>query len=204
MGKLKQSVLLLGEGATEFYYFNSIKCLFKGLTIKPDYPKNTNLTELESKISEGVRNGYSYIFCVIDMDTKVNEKEKTRYLRLKNRYSKPVHNARKGIHCDVRFFETHRCTELFFLYYFCYTSRMYVDQKSLIEDLRKYCDYDKTCAFFTRTGGLHSYFEKHSGSMNKAISHAQSSVSEKNKTGRDYTYSELGEMIIELKELLAD
>lgn len=41
MGKLKHTVLILGEGPTEFYYFNSLRDVIKGLTIKPDYPKHT-------------------------------------------------------------------------------------------------------------------------------------------------------------------
>ena len=53
MGKLRQTALILGEGPTEFFYFKSLCDVFKRLTIKPDYPKHTNLKELESKIEEG-------------------------------------------------------------------------------------------------------------------------------------------------------
>ena len=54
MGKLKQATLILGEGPTEFFYFKSLCDVFKGLTIKPDYPKHTNIKQLESKIVEGI------------------------------------------------------------------------------------------------------------------------------------------------------
>jgi hypothetical protein len=63
----------LGEGPTEFFYFKSLCDLFKRLTIKPDYPKHTNIKELDAKIEEGVAMGYSQIFCIIDMDTKDKE-----------------------------------------------------------------------------------------------------------------------------------
>lgn len=53
MGKLRQAALILGEGPTEFFYFKSLCDVFKHLTIKPDYPKHTNIKELEAKISEG-------------------------------------------------------------------------------------------------------------------------------------------------------
>ena len=66
MGKLRQTALVLGEGPTEFYYFKSLCDVFKGLTIKPDFPKHTNLTELEAKIKEGIALGYNRIFCIID------------------------------------------------------------------------------------------------------------------------------------------
>ena len=67
MGKLKHSVLILGEGPTEFYYFNSLRDVVKGLTIKPDYPKHTSMKELEEKIDDGIKDGYDRIFCVIDI-----------------------------------------------------------------------------------------------------------------------------------------
>ncbi len=51
MGKLNNSVLILGEGPTEFYYLKSLADTFKHITIKPDYPKHTNLLELEQKIN---------------------------------------------------------------------------------------------------------------------------------------------------------
>lgn len=83
MGKLRQTALILGEGPTEFFYFKSLCDVFKGLTIKPDYPKHTNLKELEAKIEEGIVMGYSHIFCIIDMDTKEKEPERSQYQKLK-------------------------------------------------------------------------------------------------------------------------
>lgn len=52
MGKLRNAALILGEGPTEFYYFKSLCDVFKGLTIKPDYPKHTNIKDLDAKIAE--------------------------------------------------------------------------------------------------------------------------------------------------------
>jgi hypothetical protein len=101
----------------------------------------------------------------------------------------------------VEFFETHRCTELFFLYYFRYTSRPYDEQESLLKDLNQYVEYRKTIEFFIKTKGLHGYFERNGGSLEKAIANANRSMDEKQKDGRDYTYSELGRLMEELKEL---
>lgn len=96
MGKLRQTALILGEGPTEFFYFKSLCDVFKRLTIKPDYPKHTNLKELEAKIEEGIAMGYSHIFCIIDMDTKDKEPERTQYQRLKAKYVNPIINQRKA------------------------------------------------------------------------------------------------------------
>lgn len=199
MGKLRQTALVLGEGPTEFYYFKSLCDVFKRLTIKPDSPKHTNLAELDSKIKEGVDSGYNRIFCIIDMDTKDKEPELSQYQKLKKKYAEPISKPKKGIYCKVEFFETHRCTELFFLYYFRYTSRPYENQEQLLNDLNQCVVYKKANEFFRK--GLHSYFERNNGSLDNAVANAERSMAEKQKDGREYTYSELGRLMTLLKEL---
>ena len=203
MAKQRKTTLILGEGPTEFYYFNSLSDRFKGLNIKPDNPKHTNIKQLEQKIKEGISMGYDYIYCVIDMDTKDIEPERSQYARLKNTYSKPIVKPKQGINCTVKFFETHRCTELFFLYYFKYTSRMYEGQEPLLRDLNQHCEYRKTIDFFIKSKGLHSYFEKKGGSLDKAIANAERSMQDKEAGNRDFTYTELGKLMDELKALQA-
>lgn len=201
MGKLRQTALILGEGPTEFFYFKSLCDVFKHITIKPDYPKHTNLKELEKKIEDGIEMGYSHIFCIIDMDTKELEPERSQYQKMKAKYAEPISKPKKGINCKVEFFETHRCTELFFLYYFRYTSRPYDDQEPLLKDLNQYAEYRKTIEFFIKTKGLHTYFERNGGSLEKAIANADRSMDERNNDGRNYTFSELGRLMEKLKEL---
>lgn len=201
MGKLRQTALILGEGPTEFFYFKSLCDIFKNLTIKPDYPKHTSMKKLEAKIADGVAMGYNHIFCIVDMDTRDVEPERSQYQKLKMKYAKPVAKPKKGIHCKVEFFETHRCTELFFLYYFRYTSRLYETQEPLLKDLNQCIAYQKTADFFIKTKGLHGYFERNGGSLEKAVANANRSMEEKQKNARDYTYSELGRLIIALNNL---
>lgn len=201
MGKLRQTALILGEGPTEFFYFKSLCDIFKSVTIKPDYPKHTSIKELEAKIADGVAMGYNHIFCIVDMDTRDVEPERSQYQKLKMKYAKPVAKPKKGIHCKVEFFETHRCTELFFLYYFRYTSRLYETQEPLLKDLNQCIAYQKTADFFIKTKGLHGYFERNGGSLEKAVANANRSMEEKQKNARDYTYSELGRLISALNNL---
>ena len=201
MGKQRQTALILGEGPTEFFYFKSLCDVFKNITIKPDYPKHTSIKELELKIEEGIAMGYNHIFCVIDMDTKDLEPERTQYQKLRTKYAKPINKPKKGIFCNVEFFETHRCTELFFLYYFRYTSRSYENQESLLKDLNKNVEYRKAIDFFIKSKGLHSYFERNGGSLNAATVNANRSMEEKLANGREYTYSEFGRLMEKLKEL---
>ena len=141
--------------------------------------------------------GYSHIFCIIDMDTK----DKEQYQKLKAKYAKPIDKPKKGIYCEVEFFETHRCTELFFLYYFRYTSRPYGEQETLLKDLNQCIEYRKTIEFFIKTKGLHNYFEHNGGSLEKAMANANRSVEEKMKSDRDYTYSELGRLMERLESI---
>ena len=201
MGKQRQTALILGEGPTEFFYFKSLCDVFKNITIKPDYPKHTSIKELEIKIEEGIAMGYSHIFCVIDMDTKDQEPERTQYQKLRAKYARPINKPKKGIYCNVEFFETHRCTELFFLYYFRYTSRSYEDQESLLKDLNKSVEYRKVIDFFIKSKGLHSYFERNGGSLNTATANANRSIEDKLANDREYTYSEIGRVMEKLEEL---
>ena len=201
MGKLRQAALILGEGPTEFYYFKSLCDVYKNITIKPDYPKHTSIKELELKIEEGIALGYSHIFCVIDMDTKDTEPERTQYQKLRAKYAKPIAKPKKGIYCNVEFFETHLCTELFFLYYFRYTSRPYADQEALIKDLNRNVAYHKTTDFFIKCKGLHGYFERNGGKLTTAVVNAGRSMMEKEESGRKYAYSELGRLMEMLKKL---
>lgn len=201
MGKQRQTALILGEGPTEFFYFKSLCDVFKNITIKPDYPKHTSIKELELKIEEGIAMGYNHIFCVIDMDTKDLEPERTQYQKLRTKYAKPINKPKKGIFCNVEFFETHRCTELFFLYYFRYTSRSYEDQESLLKDLNKNVEYRKAIDYFIKSKGLHNYFERNGGSLNAAMVNANRSMEEKLANSKEYTYSEIGRLMEKLKEL---
>ena len=57
----------------------------------------------------------------------------------------------------------------------------------MLKDLNQCVEYRKTIEFFIKAKGLHSYFERNGGSLEKAIANANQSVDEKLKDGRDYT-----------------
>lgn len=193
MKKIKDPVIVIGESITEYYYFNSLKDEYRQLNIKPTYPKHsTGLDYLEQEINKAVDAGYSLIICVVDMDNKKEGKEKVEYEQIKHRLE-GLHNEDSELHYEIRFIENERCLELFFLYYFTYTSRCFQNQQELLDELKKKCKYDKTAKFFTKHK-LHQYFEKSGGDLKKAIRNAEKSIKEKEKTGRDYTYSQMAEL----------
>ena len=200
MGQQRNTTIIIGEGPTEFYYLNSLKDEFRILQhIKPDSPKNTSLRELQRSIESSIQMGYSQVFCLIDMDTKKKDaKSMAEYQRLKKKY----HNAhiikkRSGIDCQIRFYETERCTELFFIYYFKYTTQKFQTSDDVETLLNKICGYDKTLKFF-RGHPLHQFFEKQGGNFVNAIANANRSLFDVRNGNRDYTYSEIGSMFNDL------
>ena len=200
MGQQRNTTIIIGEGPTEFYYLNSLKDEFRILQhIKPDSPKNTSLRELQRSIESSIQMGYSQVFCLIDMDTKKKDaKSMAEYQRLKKKY----HNAhivkkRSGIDCQIRFYETERCTELFFIYYFKYTTQKFQTSEDVESLLNKICGYDKTLKFF-RGHPLHQFFEKQGGNFVNAIANANRSLVDVRNGNRDYTYSEIGSMFNDL------
>ena len=196
----KNTTVIIGEGPTEFYYLNSLKDEFRELqNIKPDTPKNTSMRELERSIETAISMGYDRIFCLIDMDTKNKDRtSREEYARLKSKYhGKKVSNVKKGINYEIRFFETDRCTELFFLYYFRYTGQKFIDSKAIEDELSRSCGYEKTRRFFA-THPLHQFFIKSGGDFRQAINNAVKSEESIARGDRNYTYSELGTMFREL------
>lgn len=161
--------------------------------IESKLPKNSDLAALEKKIEEGIAIGYSKIFCMIDMDNKKEGQEKKAYLQLKEKYKEAIVKEKEGISCEVRFFETDRCTELFFLYYFDYTTKTYHASADIVKALAKKCGYKKNIKIFKK--GLHQLFLKNGGSLQTAIKNAKASCKDKD---RGYTYSQLGYMLTQL------
>ena len=86
MKKIKDSIIVIGEAITEYYYFNSLKDTYRQLNIKPAYPKHsTGLDYLAQEIDKAIDDGHSLIICVVDMDNKKGGKEKENYERFKQR-----------------------------------------------------------------------------------------------------------------------
>ena len=197
---MKETFIIIGEGPTEYFFLTSLKDEFRTLqNIEPQYPKHTSMAELELKIKNAIDQGYNHVYCMIDLDNKKEGKEKTDYVNLKKKYhGKHISKPRKGIDCHIEFFETERCTELFFLYYFRYTSKLYNHFKEVEQDLNKQCGYAKSQDFF-RKHPLHQYFTKQGGSIYEAIKNAEKSM--ETAAGRGYTFSELGKMFKKLKML---
>ena len=198
----REAVLIIGEGPTERFYLESLRDIFpSSWNIKVNQPKHgNNIQQLDTRIMEAAEMGYTKVFCMIDMDTKKEGTEHDKYIALKRKYANPIVKKRKGIDCEVRFYETERCTEQFFLYYFSETSRAFSSYHDLEKELKNHCDYEKTEKFFIKHP-LHHYFESKGGSLDRAVRNAKASIEARNCGERNYSYSELGKMIEDLKEM---
>lgn len=62
-----------------------------------------------------------------------------------------------------------------------YISRPYDEQETLLKDFNQYVEYRKTIEFFIKTKGLHGYFKRNGGSLEKAVANANRSMDEKLK-----------------------
>ena len=194
---MKNAFLIIGEGPTEYYFLYSLKDDYRILqNLRPEYPKNTSLHQLECAIKDGIKRGYSNIYCLIDMDNKKGGNEKNKYLTLKKKYhNKRITKQNQGLNCLIKFFETDRCTELFFLYYFKYTTKLYDSSDEIVYDLHNQSGYEKKKSFFQKHP-LHPFFVTQGGSLKAAISNSVKSMEEANLRGN--TYSELGALFQEL------
>jgi len=128
------------------------------------------------------------------MDNKTSIKDRERYRQIKDKFhNKTVKNASKGTKSTIKFFENERCLEIWFLFHFKNTSAEFLTQNELIKEINKNCLYEKTEKFFLSTRGLHQYFVKTGGDLNRAKLNARNSIIRRNKQNTEYTYSEMDE-----------
>lgn len=178
----RKRVAIIGDGKTEFAYIESLKTAFKDrlsvYSLKPRLPKDSSVKELERFIVDNL--DYDKVLCIIDMDTKLKKpKELTDYLELKRRFRKKSH---------VIFYETHPCTELWFLYHFQYTTAEFgLFEPELKRQLeKKMPEYEKKSPFCT-----HQHIIKCGGNFDTAVENGRRSIDSKKSDNRNYSYSEM-------------
>ncbi len=139
-----ESIIIIGEGLTEQYYFQHIRSLYGyHYQIKPHYFGNTSLPEMEAKIEKVLQDKLGTVVCVFDSDVSEREEKAKQHLeRLLHKYSK----NKKVIICN-----TLPSIEYWFLLHFCNTNRYFQDSKAVEKELRKFIRfYEKTAAFLSQ------------------------------------------------------
>lgn len=138
----KKSIAIIGEGETEWFYFDAIRRARRfPFKVAPDFPQHADLPHMMKLAERYQSEGYDYVVCLIDMDRlNQNTKEMQTYQRLKQRYGK-----------HVIFIETGPCTEFWFLLHFIPAPaiRRFANYDQLLPELQKYMPgYEKTKRYF--------------------------------------------------------
>ena len=136
----KRSVTIIGEGATEQYYFTHIRSLFGyHYTIKPYFFSVTSLAEMDKKITEAITDD-GIAIAVFDADVAHrNEAEKKKLGTIRRKYAK----KKNVVLCDSL-----TSIEYWFLLHFENTNRFFKDSAATEKELCRYIsEYEKKTKF---------------------------------------------------------
>ncbi len=193
---MRETIAVIGEGITEYYYIQSIKDCVK-IKPAPFKPKNSGIKELEACIKKCVDSGYSKVFCLIDMDNKAHdgvpehEANRKKYLELKKKFHEKEHKHAGG-KTYVKMLESYPSSEMFFYYYFKYSTASFGNNE-LKHILNEKTGYD-TSEKFLKANSLHNLFCCKEGDLKRAIENAGKSVANRDTENPHAGFSEIGEL----------
>lgn len=202
MTRGRTTVAVIGEGITEYYYMNSLRDI---LSIKPTSikPKKSNLQELDNAIKKCIAKGYDKVYCLIDLDNKVHdgnpdhEKNVKDYEKLKRLYHNKSHKCTNGGSTFVEMIESFPSTEIFFRYYFGYTSAI-ISNQQLKKQLNQRCGYSTEEKYLIKHS-IHQTLISAGGSLEIAINASIQSVSLSKNQYDQCPFSQIGLMIRNLR-----
>lgn len=186
---MKKSIAIIGEGETEWFYFESLRvaCRYP-YKLTPGFPQHADIEHILKLAKAKLAEHYDYVVCLIDMD-RLYEKpaEMKKYLSFKSRKENR----------DIMFVETSPCTEFWFLLHFLpdNTVRRYQNYDQLIPELRKYMPgYEKTKRYFIKTK-LYDFLRAN-GNLDRAKVNADSLSSMSKASPEDrIAYSEIHKVL---------
>lgn len=172
--KLRKSIAIIGEGITEWYYFDYIrKELPSPIKISPDLPSGGSDYKKIFKKAKTLASSYDKVYCLIDYDQILKQ-------RLQNTFLNECNSLKKNIMVII----TNPCSEYWFLLHFLknYSSRVYSCYDDVLPALRKFLpDYDKTKNYFSQKHPFKTLETK--GSRSKAIEYAKKLEQHRNNLG---------------------
>lgn len=141
----KYQIAIVGEGITEWHYFNDLKQVHKfPYKISPELPKNSNYKSIFKKAVQLLEEGYDKVYCVLDVDIfKQDKKEEQKYLNKKRKLSKNT---------NISIIETMPCIEYWFLLHFiAFSAKIYPSYNSLEKALKTFLpNYEKSSAYLKK------------------------------------------------------
>lgn len=196
MSKISKSVAIIGEGETEWFYFESLRIAQRyPFKVAPDFPSHADIGHILKLAENYIAQQYDYVICLIDMD---------RLLQVPAEMAKYLREKKKRAYKKVMFIETSPCTEYWFLLHFLPTlsTKRYISYDELLPELQKYMPgYEKTKRYFRRTD-LYKYLREN-GSLEKAIDNSQKLCEMSKLYPEDkLCYSEIHKVITLLDEIM--
>lgn len=161
-GTVKKSIAIIGEGETEWFYFDSLRIANRyPFKLLPGLPSHSDIGHILSLADRYIRERFDYVVCLIDMD---------RMKQIPVEMAKYQSAKRSKQYKGVWFIETHPCTEFWFLLHFLpdLSKRKYNSCDEILPELQKYMPgYEKTKKYF-RKMDLYCYLQKH-GDIERAV-----------------------------------
>lgn len=196
--KKKISIAIIGEGETEWFYFESLRVAKRyPFKVAPTLAQHSDIGHIVKLVERFVKDGFDRVFCLLDMDRLLRvPKEMQIYQNAKRKYGKCRDTK-------VVFVETNPCTEFWFLLHFLpgLTSKNYATYEDVLPDLRRYLpDYDKTKRYLSRTN-LYQYLCME-GDLARAMQNSETLRRLSLENPEDYrSYSEIHEVLKALDDL---
>lgn len=194
-GTVKKSIAIIGEGETEWFYFDSLRIANRyPFKLLPGLPSHSDIGHILSLADRYIRERFDYVVCLIDMD---------RMKQIPVEMAKYQSTKRSKQYKGVWFIETHPCTEFWFLLHFLpdLSKRKYNSCDEILPELQKYMPgYEKTKKYFRKTD-LYCYLRKH-GDIERAVRNGKL-LSELSKANPDdeICYSEVYKVIELINDL---
>ena len=186
--EIRKSYAIIGEGITEFFYFDGFRNVEKDLlkkfnvTLKPDKPKHPDYSDIITKAQSLLAKEFDVVFCLIDMDY-INA-DNVR----KQAYDKEKSSCIKAYKNEIYFIESNPAFEFWLLLHFVFTDRQFRNCDEVITELKKNGrleKYEKSIEYFSKNnlylqlkekGYLFDYNEniELKEKLESAINHARS------------------------------
>lgn len=162
----KKSLAIIGEGETEWFYFESLRiaCHYHQFKVAPDFPQHSDIQHIVKLAEDYVNRQYDYVVCLIDMDRlTTHSKEMESYKRIRKKSSK-----------KIMWVETNPCTEFWFLLHFLpnLAIKRYDSCDELLPELQHYMPgYEKSQRYFKKAN-LYNFLTEH-GDLPRAIKYSE-------------------------------
>ena len=171
--EVRKSYAIIGEGITEFFYFDGFRNAEKeflkkyNITLKPDKPKHPDYSDIIAKAKSLLTKEFDVVFCLIDMDyINADNARKQAYAKEKSSCVKVYKNA-------IYFVESNPAFEFWLLLHFVFTDRQFRNCDEVIAELKKSGrleKYEKSIEYFSKNNLYLQLKERLDLAMNNARS----------------------------------